>query len=305
MKIKFINFFLVCLVLVLSVWLCELAFRVVDGYDVFSLALRNSRSTMSIDEIFNSPKLTASARSLTFSEDVDFNWFGKNPNFLVDHANDDKNLLERYIQSNSIEVNYVYNKNFINDRLCNERRNPSWLGYYYYEPGNSDPFPRYRFMPNVTYPGTNLQTNQFGWRGHGLNFEKGKNTIRIAFVGASTTANMSSPVSYPEYVEHWLNMWARANNVSVNFECLNVGRPGVASMDFVSIVKYEVLALQPDLVVYYEGSNQFWPIAFVKWNDEKIPQNPKISTQHLSVFESYSALFCRIEQLFTEIILSL
>jgi hypothetical protein len=43
----------------------------------------------------------------------------------------------------------------------------------------------------------------------------------------------------------------------VTFEILNAGRESITSSDNVVIVRDEVLPLRPDLLVYYEGANQF------------------------------------------------
>jgi len=58
-------------------------------------------------------------------------------------------------------------------------------------------------------------------------------------------------------VEHWLNRFAEANHYDVRFEALNGGREGVNSGDIAAILREELLPLDPDLAVYYEGANQF------------------------------------------------
>ena len=45
--------------------------------------------------------------------------------------------------------------------------------------------------------------------------------------------------------------------LDVRFEILNAGRESITSSDNVAIVRDEVLPLQPDLLVYDEGANQF------------------------------------------------
>jgi hypothetical protein len=103
-------------------------------------------------------------------------------------------------------------------------------------------------------------TNAFGLRGPPLTLAKPPKTIRIAFLGASTTVNDHSyPFSYPERVADWLNRFADANHYDVRFEALNSGREGLNSEDITAIVRDELLPLDPDLGVYYEGANQFAP----------------------------------------------
>jgi hypothetical protein len=77
-------------------------------------------------------------------------------------------------------------------------------------------------------------------------------------VGASTIAEAPDvPWSAPEYVEEWLNMWAQARGLAVRFQVLNAGREGASTSDVVAIVRDEVVPLQPDLVIFYEGALTF------------------------------------------------
>ncbi len=43
----------------------------------------------------------------------------------------------------------------------------------------------------------------------------------------------------------------------MRFEVLNAGRESINSVDIAAIMREEVAPLAPDLVVYYEGANQF------------------------------------------------
>ena len=128
---------------------------------------------------------------------------------------------------------------------------------FVYDPPDGNPRPTYRFLPNATTP-IGLVTNQYGFRGPPVPFARSPNTVRIVFVGASTTVSSHHlAYSYPEFIGHWLNLWAQAKKLDVRFEVLNAGREGIASPDIAAIVRTEVVPLRPDLVVYYEGANQF------------------------------------------------
>ena len=128
---------------------------------------------------------------------------------------------------------------------------------YVYDPPDGEARPPYRFMPNASTP-IGLVTNAFGFRGAPVPVERRPRTVRIAFIGASTTVgNHYYPWSYPDFVGHWLNQWAAARKLDVTFEVLNAGRESISSTDNVAIVRDEVMPLQPDLLVYYEGANQF------------------------------------------------
>ncbi|MDI1284593.1 MAG: hypothetical protein PSV46_09360 [Reyranella sp.] len=128
---------------------------------------------------------------------------------------------------------------------------------FVYDPPDGSPHPPYRFLPNATTP-IGLVTNAYGFRGPPVPFVRTPQTIRIAFVGASTTVDAHHLVySYPEFIGHWLNLWAASKRRDVRFEGLNAGRESINSIDIEAIVREEVLPLRPDLVVYYEGANQF------------------------------------------------
>ncbi len=128
-----------------------------------------------------------------------------------------------------------------------------------FEPWTDNVLPRYRYPPSVTLP-TGLTTNQYGWRGKPLAMQKPANTIRIAALGASTTVGGHGlPHSYPEYLEHWLNLWSQENGYGVNFEVINAGREGLNSNDIMVVAQFEVIPMDVDYVIYYEGSNQFHP----------------------------------------------
>lgn len=119
------------------------------------------------------------------------------------------------------------------------------------------PHPPYRFLPNATTP-IGLVTNAYGFRGPPVPFVRTPKTIRIAFVGASTTVDDHHlAYSYPEFVGHWLNLWAASKRLDIRFEVLNAGRESINSVDIEAIVRQEVLPLRPDLIIYYEGANQF------------------------------------------------
>jgi hypothetical protein len=128
---------------------------------------------------------------------------------------------------------------------------------YLYDPTGGSPRPRYRYLPGSTLPSA-MVTNQIGWRGAPIEHPRGARSVRIVFVGASTTLDSPyMPFSWPEFVGLWLNHWAKSKGLDVHFEALNAGRDGIDSSDIAAVVRTEVLPLRPELVVYYEGSNQF------------------------------------------------
>jgi hypothetical protein len=151
----------------------------------------------------------------------------------------------------------AWNAEFVGDP-CRHRYLCGAPGHLFvYDPPPGEKRPPYRFLPDATTP-IGLTTNDYGFRGPPVPLRRQPRTVRIAFIGASTTVGSHfDPYSYPEFVGHWLNLWARARKLDLTFEVLNAGRESITSTDNVTIVREEVLPLEPDLLVYYEGANQF------------------------------------------------
>jgi hypothetical protein len=128
---------------------------------------------------------------------------------------------------------------------------------FVFDPPDGQPLPPFRFLPSATNP-EKMVTNAFGWRGGPVSFARGPRTIRIVFVGASTVVSSHHmPHSFPEFVGHFLERWAKARKLDVRFEVLNAARESISSTGIASVVRQEVVPTRPDLVVYYEGGNQF------------------------------------------------
>lgn len=128
-----------------------------------------------------------------------------------------------------------------------------------FDPPGGKPTPRYRYPSSRTLP-TGLITNAFGFRGRELTVDKPARTVRIGFVGASTTVEAHGlPQSAPELIEHWLGLWAASKHLDVKFETLNAAREAIQSPDIRAIVEDELLPLEVDYLVYYEGANQLQP----------------------------------------------
>ena len=145
-----------------------------------------------------------------------------------------------------------------------------------FEPPEDTFFPQFRLLPDTNLP-TSLSTNTFGFRGPDIKLNKPDGVIRIAFVGGSTTVNGHGDVaSYPERVGHWLSRWSNANDLEVTFEIVNAGRSGFGSQDIAALVRTELLPLEPDLVVYYEGSNQFYFANLIELEGDSAAERQKI-----------------------------
>ena len=172
---------------------------------------------------------------------------------------------------------------------------------YLFDPADAAPRPIYRYMPNATTP-AGLVTNEIAWRGPPLRHRK-PNTIRIVFVGASTTVEAhESPWSYPELVGHWLDQWAAAHGLDLDVQALNAGREGTTSTDTAAIVRNEVAPMRPDLVVYYEGANQFDLSSIARGADGGLRGRttvPVESPSWLATFARYSSIGVRLRSALT------
>ena len=156
-------------------------------------------------------------------------------------------------------------------------------------------FPTFRHSRHVSPPGS-FTTNNFGWRGPDVSLNKPPRTVRLAFVGASTTVDdYGFPFSHTEYLETWLNLWAAATHRDVRFEVINAGRIGIDSSSIAAIVREEVMPVEPDAIVYYEGANEFAPAALLKFPpDVTRPAKPLTTFRERTRIEQYSALARRL-----------
>jgi hypothetical protein len=149
-------------------------------------------------------------------------------------------------------------------------------------------------LQRASYP-SGLNTNAFGWRSSDLPLNKPLHTVRIAFVGASTTVSPHAELySYPELVGLWLEGWAKMRHPGLSIEVINAGREAINSRSIQAIVRQELRPLEPDLVLYYEGANQFWPADFVRANP---PIFSRLSGVSRSLVASHSAVGRRLENL--------
>jgi len=87
---------------------------------------------------------------------------------------------------------------------------------------------------------------------------------------------------------------------------INAGREGINSTDIAAVVKYEVLPLDVDYVVYYEGSNQFNTPSMVRYPSDINFGNPPAGLIHtwLDWGAEYSAIIVRVRTVVESIFLS-
>ncbi len=128
------------------------------------------------------------------------------------------------------------------------------------------PEPRYLYKPNMVLnldggktviassvtDKSFLWTNSWGFRGEEFAVQKAPGTIRIVFLGASTTeGSQTNKETYPYKLQQ--EMQKRYPNKAI--EIINAGHHGQGIADLLEIFKQRVLPLKPDLVIFYEGNN--------------------------------------------------
>jgi hypothetical protein len=283
----------------------ELLARRIDGYSLTSWRLIRIRAPHVAPDVVTATYVD----QIAVASGVDRSWFADDPREASGgYPALDPVLAERASSNRGLELSAVYqwNLEFLRGAAC--AADPTQPPHqnvvatvfpvgelFVFEPLDRSPFPRYRFLRNARYP-SGLKTNEFGWRGPDLALNKPEKTIRIAFVGASTTVGPhASKYSYPDYVRTWLERWKTAAQLPVQFEVINAGREGIDSTSIAAIVRDELAPVDPDVVVYYEGANQFGLADYIVWPGGIIPSRPRHTRPWL--LESVSALVVRLRGL--------
>ena len=278
----------------------ELVVRFIDGYRLSTLRLIPHATTAAGLAAERRNVAQQYLSSVPLAPGMQTSWFELAPEPLPGRDRPDPVLSEAVRRSASTKVGNeivrAYNWEFVRGQLCSDDYFRELPGFgFVYDPQEGAAHPRYRYPPNVVLP-TGLVINQFGWRGPSIDFPKAPRTIRVAFVGASTTINHHSyPFSYPELVGFWLNLWLKAQGHDVKVESINAAREGINSNDIAAVVRDELLPMSPDLVVYYEGSNQFAPRDIIR-----LPSLWKLrrsTEKRLATLQSHSAVARRLTEL--------
>lgn len=128
-------------------------------------------------------------------------------------------------------------------------------------------FVSHQYLGYVTTPNYmwgNNRHNALGFRGDEIALPKPTTTYRIVCMGGSTTYSdgvQDYTKSYPVLLEKYLHEqgWT-------NVEVINAGVPGYTSLESLINLQTRVLDLEPDLIINYDGSNDFharlvWPPA--------------------------------------------
>ena len=291
-----------------SLVLGEVAIRVIDNYPLSQLKLpRSNAPTPQNQPLTHYDAAIEHAKNVALSDGVSRDWFISEDPAPFQRATpaDWKEVYDTRLQGTaSFDFFKLWNSDFVQSLECDSPQLESYFsgfpGYLFvFSAEDGTPYPRYRFIPNSRTP-MGLRTNQYGLRGPDIAFKKELGTIRIAVVGASTTVqNHRYPFSYPELLNHWLNLWAQVKNYDIKFEVMNFGREGINSTDIASVVRSEAVPLDPDYILYYEGSNQFWPGSIVKGDlpSRRTGLESEATQDLLDALAEYSAVARRVQEL--------
>lgn len=287
----------------------EIAARIVDGYRLTTIRLEAShdrrprtapRGEGGAQKWNGDYDALPYAQKLPVAAGVDLGWFSE-PLPAYDDLTTDPELVARtarYKAGFDERLNYEWNLEEVRAVVC-RGDHPAFTDLfkqlddaYMFDPIDGSDEPPYRFLQHARYS-THRQTNNFGWRGPDTPLTKPANTIRIAFVGASTTVgNHGFPYSYPEEIGFWLTRWAAARHPGIGIEVINAGREGINSRSMPAIVRQELRPVEPDLVYYdYDGANQFWPGNFVT---TPVANFHRSEPPRAGWFATYSAVGARI-----------
>ncbi len=114
----------------------------------------------------------------------------------------------------------------------------------------------YHKYHSYKYP---LRLNNMGHFGEDFSFEKPDNVLRVACLGASTTANniadKNRDYSYPKILQDLLNAHFKKNGFDKQAEVYNCGIGGWVSADILIDFMLNVIYTKPDYVVLYHGLN--------------------------------------------------
>lgn len=103
-------------------------------------------------------------------------------------------------------------------------------------------------------------TNSWGFRGKEFSVQKQSGTLRIITLGASTTVDPFNfdDETYPFYLEQKLK------SKSYKVEVINGGLHGQKINNLIALFEKRILPLKPDIVIFYEATNNIEPLEWVK-----------------------------------------
>lgn len=275
----------------LALLMAECVVRSIDGYSVFARTLHRARVTQ--------PTATPDRQHLpaTLAAGVDAGWYELSPPRVpaAAPAPDVAARAQKYA-TDVYGAFFAWNSVYLRRTLCAGNRFSTFGlldDFYTFDPVDGGQNPAFRHIPHVTPTASWFTPNNFGWRGADVVPARPADTIRIAFVGASTTVDpYGYAYSHSELIGYWLNLWAQAAKLPYRIEVINAGRTGIDEASVEAIVRTEVASADPDLVVS-EAANNFNPLAMLKL-PPSMPARPQATFRKRSWAEDYSAVAVRL-----------
>lgn len=166
----------------------------------------------------------------------------------------------------------------------------------------SKPAPRYLFKPNLRItvkndllePAKNgdkvyWSSNSWGFRGPEFPLEKKEGTIRIVCLGASTTEGVGllDDETYPFFLQQELANKFPGHPVEV----INAGHHAFDIDDLLELLRQRILPLKPDVVLFYEATNNIYFAEFIKDVPATCPGDCWIESSWKRFLYSRSAYF--------------
>lgn len=288
----------VALSIALSLATLEAALRGLDGLPLFALQIPIAVPRLGRADARRAADLRYLA-SIPLAPGVDRAWYALNPAPRTSPpaaSPETAARIERYKLVDPLGAFFVWNRVYLLREMCAGSAFGS-LGvlddFYVFDAPDGGAYPIYRHLPYIDAPQWFLP-NRFGWRGPDITVAKPAGTIRIAFLGASTTVGpYYLPHAPTEILEHWLNLWLAARG-PYRVEVLNTARTGVDVHTTAAVVEQELLPLEPDLSVYYEGANSFRPGLLLHLPRGFTPAAPHPNITFKWPVERYSVLARRV-----------
>ena len=146
-------------------------------------------------------------------------------------------------------------------------------------------------VPGGSFGG--IHVNSMGFRGPELKTPKSRHTLRIAFLGSSTTycAEVSNNENtWPHLVAETLH--AEWSGLTVDY--INAGVPGYSVLSSLKNLEYRVAPLEPDVIVIYEAHNDLTGNTFNLARRQGLAASQ--TEQNLSWPAKYSLLWYLVEK---------
>lgn len=164
---------------------------------------------------------------------------------------------KKYNRSYHVSLKFPWNESYIvsHPYLSFAYKRNSWININQRLP--------YSIHTNKYYSFKNpIRINNMGHFGKDFRLEKTTNTLRIACIGHSTTANNIADeerdYSYPELLEDYLKDNFKDKGFEKNVEIYNCGIGGWLSIDILIDFILNIIYTQPDYVIIYYGYNDLY-----------------------------------------------